>query len=244
MPLPSVDFWYGVLITTVFAFGAYWFGVRRRKLTITHRLVPMIPKGGEKLAVTWEGEAVPEPVLVQLDIESSGAGDIAPTLFEGGGIHVALSSGQAIGSLVTEDAPPTSVSDDRLIIEPFLLERGKSRSANFLVSGERVELDASASKLADVTVAVRHYDERRWRLLLNVSIVYLAMALVAVLIGIFAPLELDYVTMFGLSERGSRTLTFLLLGGLMGFASVLIGLRALRALRKIKTRAQTSPLAS
>jgi len=181
VPNPSPDFWYGVTVTAVFAFVAYWFGVRRRRISITHRVVPMIPKGGEKLAVTWAGEEVPEPTLLQVSLESSGAGDITPANFEGGGIYLDLIKGRAIGALQTADAPPATVNDSGVIIEPFLLKKGKSVRMNFLASGENLAIDASRSSLAEASVAVWSREERRWRPVLVLAVVYALMGLAGLL---------------------------------------------------------------
>lgn len=177
MPLPSPDFWYGVLVTAVFSFIAYWIGIRRRRVTLTHHVVPMIPKGGEKLAVTWAGEEVRYPRIVQVQLESSGAGDITPANFEGGGIYLDLIKGTAIGALQTDDAPPASVADCRVTIEPFLLKKGKTARMNFLASGENLAIDASRSTLAEASVAVMSREERWWRILLGGAVIYALTAL-------------------------------------------------------------------
>lgn len=178
MPIPTADFWYGVAVASVIALLTYFFGVRRRRLTVTWDVATLIPTGGEKLAVTWDGQDVQNPFLVQVKLEANHAGDITPANYVGGGIVLDLIGGRAVGALSTDDSPPCSVTATQLLVEPFLLKHGKSATASFLASGQDAWLSAQKSKLADATVLVRSSDEVRPRRYRFLGVAYVLMGLV------------------------------------------------------------------
>jgi hypothetical protein len=141
-----------IAVAVIAAIASAWavrrWGVRRRKVLLTHESAQLIPRlpvaANSALKVTFQDFPIDDPYLLQLRLQNIGSLDVTSSDFDAGQ-HIILKTNCKLYGLISTSHPESTIttalgSDGAIEISPLLLKRKEEWEAPAIVSGRpRIE---------------------------------------------------------------------------------------------------------